>query len=200
MTGIDESAEFSDQGVEFLLWFRGQLRRFEGLSCHHSPHRRFSFGKVIFLDRAACGRSSSRFGCDAVCRRQELLQGLRQRGGQFLPGQQLQPVAQNVTPERAHDRIPVFDQCSCTEPVVVAICWFLALKSPRKARPTAFNPSLVAVSSEQLAQPRLQRCFYRNLAASVQPVSKSFTTCVTSGCGTLTVTVVSPFPTSPTQS
>jgi len=42
-------------------------------------------------------------GCDAVFRRQKFLQRLGQYCGQFLPGQQLQPTAQNTASGRSHD-------------------------------------------------------------------------------------------------
>ena len=50
------------------------------------------------------------FRHDAVFRPQKFLQGIGQHSGQFLPGQQLQPAAQNAASDRSHDRIPVLDQ------------------------------------------------------------------------------------------
>lgn len=52
-------------------------------------------------------RGSSR---NAVFPRQKFLQGLGQYRGEFLPCQQLQAAAQRAAPDRAHDRIPFFNQ------------------------------------------------------------------------------------------
>src|SRR6266700_523494 len=62
---------------------------------------------------------------------------------------------------------------SCTDPVVSAICWFLALNSRRKLPALRIESSFIMfVHTKHLPQPDLQRRFGRALTASVQPIFK----------------------------
>src|ERR1017187_5237392 len=61
---------------------------------------------------------------------------------------------------------------SCTDPLAIAICWFLALKSLRKAPAHCIWSSSLFMQAQHLAQPRFQHCFRRALASSVQPLFK----------------------------
>ena len=47
---------------------------------------------------------------DAIFRGEKFLQRRRQHGGQFLPGEQLQPAAQGAAPDGPHHPIPLLDQ------------------------------------------------------------------------------------------